>query len=138
MKFLSIVVSIIVGLVSTNICAGEYDFKPGLWETTTVTEIEGLTEKMPPEIEQECMKGTDSMYESDDECRYKKKRVNANKMMVEMTCTTPDGMIGKATGETNFNGKTSSGWFDMNMSRGSSGSMKMKVTFSGKYLGACK
>ena len=138
MKFLSIVVTIFVGLVSTKIYAGEYDFKPGLWETTTLTEIEGISEKMPPEIEQECMKGTDFMYESDDECKYEKKRVNANKMLVDVICTSPEGMISKGTGETNFNGKTSSGSFDMEMSRGSSGSMKIKSSFSGKYLGACK
>ena len=138
MKLLSTIVAVIVlGLASTQIYAGDYNFKPGLWETSTLTEVIGVPAKIPQQTEQECIKGTDAMYESDDECKYEKKRVSTNKMLLNMICTTPEG-VSKGTGEVNFNGKTTSGWLEMGVPRGPSGTMKMKINFNGKYLGACK
>ena len=144
MKYLStMVAAIVLGLSSTKIYAGDYNFKPGLWETTTTMEVKGVPVemaammKMPPQTEQECIKENDLMFESDDECKYEKKRVSAKKLLVNITCTTPEG-VAKGAGEVNFNGKTSSGWFEMDVPRGPSGPMKMKSIFNAKYLGACK
>lgn len=144
MKLLSTkVAAIILGLASTQIYAGEYDFKPGLWETTTTMEVKGVPAEMaammkiPPQTEQECIKENDLMFVSDDECKYEKKRVSDKKLLLDITCTTPEGVI-KGTGEINFNGKTSSGWFEMDIPQGPSGPMKMKSIFKAKYLGACK
>ena len=138
MKFLAtIVAAIVVGLASTKIYAGDYDFMPGLWETTSQTEIIGISERIPPHTKRECIKGTDSLFVSDNECKYEKKRVNAKKILVNITCTRPEG-ISKGTAEVNFNGKTSSGWFDMEIPQGLSEPMKMKTTFNGKQLGACE
>ena len=143
MKLLSTkVAAIILGLASTQIYAGEYDFKPGLWETTTTMEVKGVPAEMaammkiPPQTEQECIKENDLMFVSDDECKYEKKRVSDKKLLLDITCTTPEGVI-KGTGEINFNGKTSSGWFEMDIPQGPSGPMKMKSIFKAKYLGAC-
>lgn len=144
MKYLSTTVAVIVlGLASAQIYAGDYNFKPGLWETTTTSEVKGVPAQMaammkiPPETEQECFKENDLMFESDDECKYDKKRISAEKLLVNITCTTTEGVI-KGTGEVNFNGKKSSGWFEMDVPRGPSGPMKMKSIFNAKYLGACK
>ena len=93
--------------------------------------------KMPPQTEQECIKEDEPMFESDDECKYEKKRVSAEKLLVNITCTKPEG-VSKGTGEVNFNGKTSSGWIEMDVPQGPSGPMKMKSIFKAKYLGACK
>lgn len=144
MKFLSaLVAAIVTGLASTLIYAEDYDFEPGMWETTTTVEITGVPAEMaammnvPPQTKQDCVKKDDPIFASDDHCKYEKNRVSAQKLLVNMTCTTPEGVT-KGTGEVNFNGKTSSGWFEMNMAQGPSGPMKMKTTFNSKYIGPCK
>ena len=142
-KLSTIVAAITLGLASTQIYAGDYNFKPGMWETTTTLEVKGVPAemaammKMPPQTEQECIKEDEPMFESDDECKYDKKRVSAEKLLVNITCTTPEG-VSKGTGEVNFNGKTSSGWIEMDVPQGPSGPMKIKSIFKAKYLGACK
>jgi hypothetical protein len=143
-KLLStIVAAIVLGLASTQVCAENYNFKPGLWETTTTMEVKGVPAemeammKMPSQTEQECIKENELIFISDDKCKYEKKRVSAKKLLVNITCTTPEGVI-KGTGEVNFNGKTSSGWFEMDVPQGPSGPMKMKSIFNAKYIGACK
>ena len=77
------------------------------------------------------------MFASDANCKYEKKRVSAQKLLVNITCTTPQG-VSKGTGELNFNGKTSSGWFEMEVPQGPAGTMKMKSILKAKYIGACK
>lgn len=143
MNYLSTaVVGIMLGLTSAQTYAGNYDFKPGLWETTTTMEVKGVPEqfaammKMPPQTEQECIKETDLLFKSDEECRFDRKRISANKMLVDITCNTPEG-ITKGNGEINFNGKKSNGWFEMNVPQGPAGPMKMKSIYNAKYLGSC-
>ncbi len=71
----TIAATFVIGLASTHIYAGEYNFKPGLWETTTTMELKGVPAnmaammKVPPQTEQECIKSTDLMLESDKECK---------------------------------------------------------------------
>lgn len=144
MKVLStMVAAIVLELVSTQIYAEEYNFEPGLWETTTTMEVKGVPAEMaammkiPPQTEQECIKESDLMFVSDDECKYEKKHVSDKQLLLNITCTTPEGEI-KGKGEINFNGKTSSGWFEMDIPQGPSGPMQMKSIFNAKYLGACK
>ena len=74
MKLLStIATAILLALTSTQICAEDYNFKPGLWETTTTSEVIGVPAEMaemmrvPPQTEQECIKENDLMFESDDD-----------------------------------------------------------------------
>jgi hypothetical protein len=137
------IAAISLGLISTQSYAADYDFKPGLWETTSTSEVTGAPAgmekmmKLPSHTEQNCIKESDVLFESDDKCKYDKKRVSDKKLLVTITCTTKEGVI-KGNGEVNFNGKTSSGWFEMNVPQGPSGQMKMKSTFHAKYLGACK
>ncbi len=139
----TIAATFVIGVASTHIYAGEYNFKPGLWETTTTIEVKGVPAnmaammKVPPQTEQECIKSTDPIFESDEECKFKKTRVSANKILVDVTCTESE-MVMKGKGEMNFNGKTTSGWFEMKVPQGPAGPMKMKNKFEGKYLGPCK
>ncbi len=144
MKYLlSIIATLFLSLASMQLYAGSYDFKPGLWETTTTTEVKGVPEqfaqmmKMPPQTEQECIKESDLLFDADDECKYERERVSANKMLMKVTCDTPEG-ITKGKGEINFNGKKSNGWFEMNIPQGPTGPMKMKSIYVAKYIGACK
>ena len=142
-KLSSILVAFTLVSASTLLYAEDYNFKPGLWQTTTTFDIQGVPPemaammKMPPQTEQECVKENEFMFESDDKCKYENKRVSANKLLVNVTCTTPQGVT-TGTGEVNFNGTTSSGWFEMDVPQGPSGPMKMKTVFNAKYVGACK
>lgn len=131
------------GLASIQAIAGDYAFTPGLWETTTTVEVTGVPAQMaammkvPPRTEKDCIKENDIMLKNDGDCTYDKKRVNAHKMLVAITCNTPQGPT-KGKGEINFDSKSSSGWFEMNMQGGPAGPMKMKNTFKSKYIGKCK
>ena len=143
MKGLSITLTAVaLGLASQQIHAGEYNFKPGLWETTATSEVKGAPPEMaammkiPPVTERECIKENDLMFESDDECKYEKNRISAKKLLVNITCTTPEG-VSKGTGEINFDGDKTSGWYEMDMPSGQADPMKMRTIFNGKYVGTC-
>ena len=144
MKYLlTIVAAMASGLAATQIYASDYDFQPGLWETVTTVDTTGVPAdmaammKVAPQKEQECVKENDILFPSNDECKYDKKRVSANKLLVNIACTSPEG-ITKGKGEINFNGKKVTGWFEMDISQGQSGPMKIKNTFNAKYIGSCK
>lgn len=131
----------ILGTVSIAAYAGEYDFKPGLWETTSKMEVTGMPKEMAammptsPITEQNCMSENDILFNSDKECKYDKKKISSKKIQFDMTCNTPNGEE-KGKGEINFNDTRVNGWFEMT-TRGPMGPMKMKSTFTAKYVGAC-
>lgn len=144
MKYLLIIIAtVFTGLTSLSSYAEDYNFKPGLWETTSTSEIKGIPEamasmmKIPPQKDQDCIRENDPVFESDNECKYNKKRISANKMLLNVSCTTPEGET-KGNGEINFNGKKTSGWFEMKIPQGPSGPMTMKNIFTAKYIGECK
>ena len=139
----TIFATISLGLTSTLIYASSYDFQPGLWETTTTMEVKGVPEqfaammKMPPQTERECIEDSDLMFETNEGCDFDRKHISTQKMLVSITCNTPEGVT-KGTGEINFNGKKSNGWFEMNIPQGPAGPMKMKSIYHAKYLGDCR
>ncbi len=133
----------LLSTASLTVNAGEYDFKPGLWETTTKIKIEGVPKAMAalmappaPITETGCTTEKDIIFNSDSECKYDTNRISSKKVRMKMTCSSPNGAA-KGKGEINFNGKKLNGWFEMN-SRGPSGPMKIKHTFTAKYVGTCK
>ena len=143
MRYLaSIVVLFLLTVVSITSFAGDYNYKPGMWETTTQMEVLNLPPdlaamaKMPSQTQQDCIKGDEYLFsENDKKCKYDTTRVSAEKMKVNMTCVD-QGKEMKGKGEVNFNGKTTSGQFDYDVG-GPSGPMKMRATFTAKYIGAC-
>ena len=144
MKYISTIIAVILlNLASTLTYAGDYDFEPGMWESTTTVEITGVPPEMaammqvPPQTRQDCVKENDLVFPSDTNCKYEKQRVSARKLLVNITCTTPHG-VSKGNGEANFNRKTASGWFEMEMPQGPAGTMKMKSIFHARYVGACQ
>jgi len=128
--------------LSVSVQAAGYDFKPGMWETTTTMEVKGLPPEMagmmnmPPRIEKECVKHSELMFVKDEACKFERNRINANKMQVTILCVTGEGSS-SGKGEIHFNGKHSSGWFEMTIPQGPADSMSMKRFFEARYLGAC-
>jgi len=145
-----------IGLVcmSSQLYAENYNFKPGLWETTTTSEIveinaspeiKKMMEKVPKisqDKETECINSISSLFDEEpddaEECKTKKNRVNSNKMVFEMLCTGEDS-TSKGTGEINLKGKT----FTLSMinsliNEPMKMKIKVKIVAKGKYIGACK
>lgn len=125
--------------------AEEYNVNPGMWETTYKTEVSGVPPEMaammqqPPKLERECVKDKNIDFSPDDmakECTFKSTRHSANKVSWDIQCK---GEGGNSTGhgEVNFNGNTTSGWFEMNVQGGPTGPMKIRHVFKGKRTGPC-
>ena len=139
-------------LLSAPLYAEKYDFKPGLWETTSTIEI--IDVDAPPEVkkmmqsmsnttnnvETECIKDLDSMFDSEpddvEECKTTMKHISTSKISVETVCTEVEG-TSKVVGDINLNGKTFTSLFESTTSNNAM-KMKMKITGKGKYIGGCK
>lgn len=122
----------------------EWNINPGMWETTSKMEVQGMPPEMaammqrPPKVEKECVKDKNYDFKMDEDaegCTFNKKRHSSKKLSWEITCSAEGGNA-KGNGEANFNGNTVSGWFEMNM-QGPAGPMKMRHTFEGKRVGSC-
>jgi len=141
-KITSIITIFVLGWIATSAYAGEYDFKPGLWETTTNVTFTGLSPQFAkmmeqkPFTEQYCMSEKDLFMNSENDCKYTRKRVSSRLLKVSMSCNSQNGnATGK--GEIHFNGRKVSGWFEM-QGRGPNGPMTTRNNFTSKYIGACK
>lgn len=138
----SAILVVALGMTSQSGHAAEYNFVPGLWETTTSSQVLGVPPEigammqMPPQTDQSCVTAEDLQFGVGDQCQYTNERVSASKLRVVVTCATPVGPA-HGTGEVNLQGKTSSGWFEMSVPQGLTGPMTMKTVFRSRYLGAC-
>lgn len=142
MKYLIAKIALpVLAAVSTVAYAGEYNFKPGLWETTSEMKVTGVPAQMAammspaPMTEQHCMTDKDVLFNADQQCTYDKTKNSPTRVTFNMSCPTDNGTE-KGKGEIHFNGKNVNGWFEMT-SRGPTGPMTMKNTFAAKYIGAC-
>lgn len=140
-KFTTTIALFILGWIATGAYAGEYNFKPGLWESTTSVKFTGLSPQyaammeQKPYTEQYCMSEKDLFMNSDKECKYTKKHVSSKLLKVSMNCKTQNGSA-KGNGEIHFDGSKVSGWFEMK-GRGPNGPMTTRNSFTSKYIGAC-
>lgn len=139
------ILAIALGMTAQSGHAVEYNFVPGLWETTTTSQLIGVPPEigammqmqMPPQTERACVTADDLQFGAGDQCQYTNERVNASKLAVTVTCNTPLGPA-HGSGEVNLQGKNSSGWFEMSIPQSLAGPMTMKTVFSSRYLGACR
>ncbi len=141
-------------LTSLHLYAEDYDFKPGLWEITTTMEIVDA----PPEVKEmmkmggvnaprktkKCFKSVETMFDPEpgdvEQCKININHISFNKMSFENLCTDPEGVLKKAVGEVNFNGKSMTGQFESTMSDKVNSQimkMKMKMVSNAKYIGVC-
>lgn len=136
--------AITVMIFTSTSRAEEYNVNPGMWETTYKMEVSGVPPQMaemmqePPKVERECVKDNNIDFSPDDmakECSFKTTRHNASKVSWDIQC---QGQNGNSTGhgEVNFNGDSSSGWFEMKM-QGPTGPMMIRNDFQGKRTGPC-
>ncbi len=138
-----VIVAAMVLCGTSQVFAEGYNFKPGLWESTTKMEIIGLPENMAkmmqdlPSTSQECISSSDLVFEENEDCSFEKNRINANKLSLNVVCTMPEG-VAKGIGEVTFNNETSAGWFEVEMPTSPFGPMKMKTSFTSRYIGVCK
>lgn len=135
-------------MLSSNLYAAQYNFKPGLWESTSKMEVSGVPEQYapmfakPPKVSKKCVTSEDANFnmekEPQQQCTYNHNRVSADKMTFEVECNSKgSSMSGK--GETNYHHTQVDGWFNMVVPQGPGGGpMTINTTYQSKYLGACK
>ena len=141
-----------IGLIfiSNQLYSDNYDFKPGLWETTTTSEVVEINappeikkmmqhmSQMPMATETECINSIGSLLDAEpddaEECKTTINHVNSKKVTFEMLCTGEDGSS-KGSGEINLKGKTFTSSFVITSINGLI-EMKMKIVSNGKYVGA--
>ncbi|MHA2939019.1 DUF3617 domain-containing protein [Vibrio sp. RC27] len=152
---------LIVGslLPSAQAFAEDYDFKPGLWETTFTNEINqisvpaelealvrsGLEQPMDPETQ--CIHDINELFDSgfsgredeEESCNTEVNRINANRVNVLASCSSPQGTM-QSEGVINLNGETMTYSGDVTTSGEAMGmkmNMIMKISGSAKYIGEC-
>jgi len=139
-------------LLSNQLYAESYDFKRGLWKTTTtskVVEIDAPPEikkmmqhlsQMPVATETECINSISSLFDAElgdtEECKTIANRVSSNKMTFEVLCTGEDG-TSKGIGEINLKGTSFTSSVVVASVNGPV-KMKLKLVGDGKYIGACE
>ena len=130
-------------LSSTPGHAAPPQFKPGLWETTVTTEVQGMPAGMPgmgPQTRRECITAKDVNYTPqsgmDKSCKVDQKQKDANTMTWTVQCNH-QGRMSSGRGEATTQGDSSSGFFEMNMQGGPHGEMVMKSTFKSRRVGDC-
>jgi hypothetical protein len=165
--------ALFIGLIvaSANLYAENYNFKPGLWEFTSTDEI--IEIDAPPGMENLIRMSSESESSDDPEvecindfehyiknriqsqnedevekvvCNENIKRISADKMESEISCSIGQNATSLWVGEANFNGEsiTTMGEVVMesnfNNESGISGHLKMKIKTSGngRYIGTCK
>lgn len=136
------ILAVVLGMVSHPGHAMEYNFVPGLWETTTTSKVDGVPPEiaammqMPPRTERMCVTADDLQFGAGEQCQYTNERVSASRLRVAVSCATPVGPA-HGSGEVSLQGKTSSGWFEIAVPQGLTGPMTMKTVFTSRYVGAC-
>ena len=123
--------------------AGSNKIKPGLWETTiAVKMIDGPAgmPAMPPHTERRCVKANDldelTPEPGAGKCDVKKHQKSANTMSWTVKCNQ-NGMVSTGHGESTFSDNSNKGFFEVKMTGGHMGPMKMKTTFESHRLGGC-
>ncbi len=125
--------------------AADYNFQPGLWETTTTTEMKNMPAGMPsmaPHTSRHCVRKSDTEFVPDpggpqNNCKVNHERVSKSKIRWTVRCDNR-GVISEGKGEAVYSGNTSRGHFTMTMNGGPTGSMVMKHTFTSRRVGDCK
>ena len=128
--------------------AEDYNFRPGLWETTTTVQMKGMPEGMPgmpgntSHTERHCVRKSDKPFKPEsgqpqNQCKVKHERISASKMRWTVNCNN-QGMISKGEGEMEYHGDKGAGHFTMTMTGGHMGPMEMKHSFTSRRIGDCK
>jgi len=140
---ITVLLAAVLGQTATAARAEGPAFKPGLWETTVTTEMQGMPIGMPgmgPQTHRECVTEKDVNYnpqpKQNEHCKVDQKQKNANTMSWTIQCTH-QGRVSSGRGEATTNGDSSSGFFEMNMDGGPMGMMVMKSKFTSKRVGNC-
>lgn len=122
--------------ISATLFAAETPGKPGKWEQTIQTEIEGMPMKMPPVkttvcITDEDMKNAEkSLPQAQADCKMIDYEVDGNTVTWKVKCTGEQPATGE--GKVTYTDDAYTGTMKMEMEE-----MKMTMKMSGKWLGSC-
>ncbi len=135
-----IVVGFLLAVGYGNAAVGEPNMRPGLWEITVKTEVQGMPMPMPSTSYRHCITKEDLVPRTErpgEQCKILKKTVSGDTVTWRVSCESKD-MKTTGTGRITYKGDTYRGSIEMQMSGGSGDSMKMSQKIQGKRIGNCK
>ena len=110
--------------------------KPGKWEITTQTEMEGMPMSIPPITHTQCITGDELVpqsQEANSECVVSDMETSGDTVSWKIVCSGANGRM-EGTGTITYSGDTMEGTIDMLMP---DAGMQVKNTISGKRIGDC-
>lgn len=140
--FTVVLLTVFVGNIAI---AGEFNIKPGMWETTYSMKMEGVPPQLSAmmqqqqKVERECVKDNKVDFvpkDMGDNCTFNKKQFSANKLTWNFKCTEQSVKI-EGKGEINYNATSVSGSMDVKTSGQNGAPMRMLHLFKGKRTGSC-
>ena len=130
-----VVVFSIALCLGTAFAAGP-NMKPGKWEITTQTEMEGMAMSIPPITHTQCIKGDELVpqsQEANQECQVTDIKTSGDTVSWKIVCSGQNGGM-EGTGEVTYKGDTMEGTMDMVIQ---GAGMQVKNKISGKRIGDC-
>lgn len=121
---------------------GSAQIKEGLWEITTKSEMKGLPMQIPPTITKQCITKKEPFpmpdkQEKGQECKIKEQKISSDTVTYAMECKDKTGAVVTTSGKSTYKGNTFNGTTDITMKSKEQGTIHMKNTMSGKYIGPC-
>ena len=116
------------------------NMRPGLWETTIKTEMQGMAMPMPTTSYRHCITKEDLVPRTErpgEQCKILKNTISGDTVTWRVSCES-QGMKTTGTGRITYKGDTYHGSIEMQMSGGPMGSMKMSQKMQGKRIDNCK
>ncbi len=131
---LVVVFSITLSL-GTAFAAGP-NMKPGKWEITTQTEMEGMPMSIPPVTHTQCIMGDELIPQSQDansECVVSDMEISGDTVSWKIVCSGQNGGM-EGTGKIIYSGDSMEGTMDMVIQ---GAGMQVKNKISGRRIGDC-
>jgi len=121
--------------LGTALAAGP-NMKPGKWEITTQTEMDGMAMSIPPVTHTQCITGDELVPQSQEankECVVSDMKIKGDTVSWKIVCSGATGRM-EGTGKATYNGDTMEGTMDMVIA---GAGMRVKNKISGRRIGDC-
>ena len=115
------------------------DFKEGLWEITTQTEVTGMPYAMPPTTFRQCITKSDPVPQTKDknyECKTVNQKISGNSVTYTVECRGREGVM-KTAGKTTYTDQSMTGESKTTFTMQGQPAMQMINKTKGKYIGNC-
>jgi hypothetical protein len=114
------------------------NFKEGLWEITSKSEMPGMPMQMPPHTHRQCMSNKEPIPQQPDQgnCKMDSVKMEGDTVTWSGSCKGREG-TSKLSGRITYSGTSFAGEMKMTMQRGRE-TYNMTSKMQGKRIGDCK